>query len=805
MESLWQDLRYGARRLRANPAFTLAAAFSLALGIGAATAIFSIVDAVLLRPLPYPAAGRLVALNELNERHNKIQFGEPNLDDLRARQHSLTAIVKYGGGVTTVLGGREPVRRQAVWVSREFFQVMGAQPAIGRGFTPEEARLNGAPAVVVSHAFWQEQLGGKSDLSGLQLRMDDSSFAVVGVMPPGFSFPPKTDLWTPSEVIAPLPSRTAHNWRALGRLKDGVALAGAQREISAIGKQLRQEHGKGVDLIDITTTPLRETLVGDVRRTLTLVLAAVGFLLLVACSNVANLLLARVTARQKEFAVRAALGATRWRMLRQLLAENLLLALFAGAAGVLLAIWGLDALVGLSKDYVPRTNEIAMNWRVLAFAFGLSALVALALGCVPAFRFGAGVLRAGLTEAGRGLSAHTVSKRLRAGLVVAQIALTLVLLIGAGLLAKSLRTLLQIDPGFQPESAVTMTFTVPSPNWAKPEAELEQQQQLAQGHQQMFERLRALPGVTAVGGVSTLPMTGGPDGQFLIDNDSNQKGNAEYRVVGGDYFTAMGIRLLRGRLFSDGDSANAPHAAVISQRLAQRYFPNADPLGRTLQFGNMDGYKNLLHIVGVVGDVREYGLDEPVTATIYAHYLQRPRRTADFTVVARAQGEASALMAPMRATMQSLQPDAPLEFRTLRQVFAASFDQRRFSLVLFGAFALTALVLALTGIYGVMAYAVTQRTQEIGIRMALGATGAKVMRLMLRYGLQLTLLGIGLGVAGAFAVTRLLATMLFEVRPTDPLTFIGGAAFLAAAALLACLIPARRATQVAPMIALRTE
>jgi predicted permease len=331
------------------------------------------------------------------------------------------------------------------------------------------------------------------------------------------------------------------------------------------------------------------------------------------------------------------------------------------------------------------------------------------------------------------------------------------------------------------------------------------EQQLAQSHRQMFERLRALPGVTAVGGVSTLPMTGGPNGQFLIDNDPNRKGDAEYRIAAGDYFTALGIRLLRGRLFNDSDTANATHAAVISQRLAQKFFPDTDPLGRTLQFGNMDGYQQLLYIVGIVSDVREYGLDEPVTSTIYVHYLQRPRRTAEFTVVARTPGEATALIPSMRAVMQQLQPDAPLEFRTMRQVFAASFDQRRFSLVLFAAFALTALVLALTGIYGVMAYAVTQRTQEIGIRMALGATSANVMRLMLRFGLQLTGIGIGLGLAGAFGVTRLLATMLFEVKPTDPLTFVDAAALLTVAALLACWLPARRATKVEPMVALRTE
>ena len=495
-----------------------------------------------------------------------------------------------------------------------------------------------------------------------------------------------------------------------------------------------------------------------------------------------------------------ALGATRWRLLHQLMVENILLAVLAGAVGVLLSVWSLDLLIGLNRENLPRASEITIDWRVLGFSFGLSLLVAVVLGCIPAFRFGAAELRAGLNESGRGLSAHTASKRWRATFVVAQIALTLMLLIGAGLLAKSFRTLLQIDPGFQPESAVAMEFSLPFPE------EETQQQQLALSHQQMLERLKALPGVVAVGGVSIVPMTGGgPNGQFLIDNNPTKKGYGEYRIASGGYFDAMGIRLMRGRFFNGTDGPNAQHAAVITQSLANKFFPQEDPLGRTLQFGNMDGYKDLLYIVGIVGDVRDYGLDEEHEATIYVHYLQRPRRTADFSVVARAQAEPATLIPQMRATMKSLQPNAPLEFRTLSQIFSTSLNQRRFSLVLFGAFASVALVLAIAGIYSVMMYAVTQRTQEIGIRMALGATGREILRLMLGQGLRLTLLGVGLGIAGAFAVTRLLATMLFGVTTTDPWTFTGAAILLACVALLACYLPARRATKVDPMIALRCE
>ncbi|HEX4945232.1 MAG TPA: ABC transporter permease [Blastocatellia bacterium] len=806
---MWKDFLYAVRMLRAKPTFSLTAVLSLALGIGACTAIFSIVDAVLLRSLPYPNAERIFALNEVGERGNKMRFGQPNLNDLRERQQSFAALAHYGGWTTTVLGGSDPLRKDLAWVSREFLGVLGVQPFLGRDFVADEMRIGGTRAVLVSHTFWQQYLGGKTDLSGTQLRIDNNSYAVIGVLPAGFNFPAKTDLWISCELELPNQSRTAHNWRVIGLLKANVTQASAQTELSAIGRQLRQEHGKGVDLVDLVATPLQAAMVGNVRQTLLIVLAAVGFLLLVACSNVANLLLAQVTGRQKEFAVRAAMGATRGRLLRQLMVENVLLAILAGAVGVLFSVWCLDVLVGLNKENLPRANEIAIDWRVLGFTFGLSLLVAIVLGCVPALRFATEDLRAGLNESGRGVLAHTASKRLRSMFVVMQIALTLMLLISAGLLARSFRTLLQIEPGFQPESAVAMDVSVPAPipSIADPNPpENRHEKQLALSHQQMLERLRALPGVVAVGGVNALPMTNrGANGQFLIDNNPTKKGYGEYRIASGGYFDALGIRLLRGRVFNDSDGPNAQHVAVITERLARQFFPNEDPLGRTLQFGNMDGYQQLLHIVGIVGDVREYGLDGEAAATIYVHYLQRPRRTADFSVVVRAQVEPAALIPQLHALMKSSQPDVPLEFRTLQQIFASSLNQRRFSLVLFGVFATTALILAIAGIYSMMIYFVTQHTHEIGIRMALGATRRAILRLIVGQGLWLTLIGVGLGLIGAFAVTRLMTSMLFGVTTTDALTFAGAAILLAVIALLACYLPARRATKVDPMIALRCE
>src|SRR5262245_21277657 len=553
IEAIWQDLRYSARMLLKKPGFTAVATLTLGLGIGACTAIFSIVDAVLLRPLPYPEAEKLVSLKEVDAKGRRITFAEPNFWDVRARNHTLAAAAEYNMGLTTVLGGSEPARTRVAYVSADLFKTLGARPATGRSFLPEEAKVGGHPVAVVSHGFWQRLLSGRNDLAAAPLRIGDTSYAVVGVMPQSFNFPKDAEIWLPFELYPSMESRRSHGRRVIARLRDGVTLGQARADLSAIGKQLKQENGANIDLIDVAALPLKEAMVGDVSLSLLVIQAAVGFLLLVACANVGNLTLARATARRREFAVRMALGATRWRLARQFIVENLLLALLAGGAGALLSFWGVAALVGLNQGNLPRAEEISVNARALAFTFALSLLVAVALGLAPLPRFGGRDLQAGLKESARGQSANAASHRLRALLVVTQVALTMALLLGAGLLIKSFVKLLEIDPGFRTESAVVMEISLNDEPMEMP-FNNEPAQRRASFYRQTLERLAALPGVTAVGGVNGLPMAGGGnDGEFLIDNNPALKGYGEFRVASPGYFNAMGIRLLRGRLFDQSD------------------------------------------------------------------------------------------------------------------------------------------------------------------------------------------------------------------------------------------------------------
>lgn len=802
MQSLFQDVRYGARMLLSQPSFTLIAVLTLALGIGATTAIFSVVDAVLLRALPYPQPERLVQLREINERGVRIRFAEPNYLDVQARNRSLEAVAQYAGGAVVVTGGNAPARARAFWVSQDFFKVLGVRPQAGRAFLPEESKPGGPPVALVSHRFWQNSLGSRADFNEVKLNVDGVFFNVVGVMPPGFDYPGEGEIWVPREVEPAQTSRTAHNWLVVARLRPDSTLAQAQADISAIGKQLRQEHGKSTDAVDLAVVPLQEILTDNVRAGLWTMLAAVSLLLLVACANVANLLLARVTARARELAVRAALGATRWRIARQFVTENLLLALLAGVAGVLLAFWGVDLLRTLNPGNLPRAAEIAVNGRVLGFTLGLAALIALALGVVPLARFVPVDLQTALKDAGRNQASASGGNRLRSALVVSQIALTLVLLAGAGLLGRSFMKLLQTEPGFVTESAVAATVSLPTT------VDKAQEQRLKQFHEQLLTRLNQLPGVLAAGGINALPLTGrGANGTFRKDDNPLTTGEGEYRLASSGYFTAMGIPLVRGRFFDERDSGAAPDAAIISQSLARKYWPDEDPIGRTIQFGNMDGDKDLLHIVGIVGDVRDRGLDTQPTGTVYAHSLQRPQwwQVSNQSYVVRAQGEPGALLPVLRAEITALNPEALVNVSTLEQVFDASLNAQRFSLVIFGVFAAVALVLAAAGIYGVMSYAVTQRTQEIGVRLALGAQTGDVIGLVIRQGMRLALLGVALGLVGSWALLRVIKDMVFGISTADPLTFMVIAALLTVVALLACWLPARRASKVDPLVALRYE
>ena len=826
MDTLIKDIRYSIRSLAKRPGFTAIAALTLALGIGASTAIFSVVDGVLLRPLPYPDADQIVQLREVTERGNRIAFAEPNFLDLRARTHSFESMAQYSGQLTTVTGATEPVRVPTFVVSSDFFNVLGVKPVIGRTFLPEETKPGVSPVVVVSYGFWQRLLGGRSDLSDINLRLMDQNARVVGVMPAHFAFPQNAEIWFPRELSPAQISRTAHNWSVVARMRTGVTTEQAHAELSALAKQLKQEHGKDIDAVDFAVVPQQEFMVGNVRNALMMILVAVGFLLLVACANVANLLLAQATSRQRDFAVRSALGATRFRLARQFITENVLLVLIAGALGVVISFWGVDLLLGLNQQSLPRLSEIGVNGRVVAFTFGLSLLIGIVLGLVPLLRFSTKDLERTLRESGAGARGYA-GQRVRGLLVVGQMALTLILLVAAGLLGKSFYRLLQVDPGFKTESAVAMELSLPNPPMNKdryarlmeaykrlqeqgiaPDVKVdfnaeEERQRLFQA--QLLERLSNTPGVSAVGSISHLPLTGGgPDGQFLVNNNPSRKGNADYRRASAGYFSAMRIPLLRGRTFDASDQVNSPNAAVISQSLAQKYWPNEDPIGQTIQFGNMDGDLRLLHVVGVVGDIRDYGVDEEIAPTLYANSQQR-LPTSTWTVVVRAQADPATLVPVMRDTVRQLDPQLPLKFRTLDQVFSSSLDQRRFSLVIFGFFGVTALLLAAMGIYGVTAYTVAQRTQEIGIRIALGAQMRDVLSLMLRKAMSLVLVGAAIGLVGAYAVTRLMSNLLFGITPTDLTTFIAVPLVLLLVALVACLIPARRATKVDPLIALRYE
>ena len=826
METLIKDIRFGVRSLLARPGFTVLAVFTLALGIGACTAIFSVVDGVLLRPLPYPHPEEIVQLREINSAGRQISFAEPNFRDVRSRSRTFEAVAQYNGALTTVTGGSEPVRAAVIVVSSDFFRVLGSQPVAGRAFLPDESKPGGAPAAVVSYGFWQRLLGGKPDLAGTTLRLMDQTVTVVGVMPAGFAFPQNAEVWIPRELFPQEISRSAHNWSVVARLRPTIKTETADAEVSSIAKQLKQEYGKDMDGVNFSVVPQQEYMVGNVRRALIMIFVAVGFLLAVACANVANLLLAQMTARQREFVVRSALGATRLRLARQFITENLLLALAAGALGVLLSFWGVNLLLGLNQRSLPRMSEIGVSGRAIAFTLGLSLLIAAVLGVVPLLRFSTRDLETSLRETGSGARGYA-GRHMRSLLVVAQTALTLILLVGAGLLGKSFYRLLRIDPGFRTESAVVMELSLPNPRMDEqryqqfmqsykrlleqgvaPDTGVqlsaeEERQKLFQ--KQLLERLSATPGVDAVGSINSLPLTGGgADGTFLIGNDPAQKGHAEYRLASSGYFAAMRIPLLRGRTFDSSDQPNSPNAAVVSQSIARKYWPNEDPIGQTIQFGNMDGDLRLLHVVGVVGDVHDYGVDVPITPTIYGNALQR-LPSSSLTMVVRGRVEPSALVPALREAVRSLDPQLPLKFRTLDQVFSSSLDQRRFSLVIFGVFGAAALLLAAMGIYGVTSYAVAQRTQEIGLRMALGAQASDVLKLVLRNGMSLAFIGAAIGLAGAYAVTRVMRSLLFEVVPTDLATFTIVSVGLILVALLACFIPARRATRVDPLVALRYE
>ncbi|MEY2429055.1 MAG: hypothetical protein QOJ40_1940 [Verrucomicrobiota bacterium] len=824
VETSWQDLRFAARMLRKSPGFTSVAILTLALGIGASTSIFSVVDAVLLRPLPYPNPQQIVRVWEQAPDGHRINLADPNFDDFLAQNNTFANLAVYGFGLSSVSGGSEPVRLDIAAVSRDFFKVLGVEPVRGRAFAPDEQRLHGAPAVIVSHNYWQSYLGGAPNLSRFHLSMEGGVYQVVGVMPQGFEFPAGVAAWIPRELDSEIPDRTAHNWRGVGRLRGGVTVAQARTNLGAIARRIRDQYGKKVDLDDAAVIPLADAMVGDVRTALLTLLGGVGLLLLVACANVAGLLLVRTSARLKELAVRAALGAGRGRLIRQFLAESFVLSFAGGAIGILIAIWAVKIIPAILPANLPRQQGIAINTPVLLFALAAVVAVAVSLGLFTAWRAAGGDLNETLRAGSRSYTGTSASQRFRGVLVIGEIATTLVILVGAGLLGRSFLRLISTSPGFSHENLITMEFSPPIPQgkWGTDQSAIARQVHLMDD---VLARLGALHGALSVGLSGAIPVAAGDnlaDGGFLILNgqksptnfdewariaqNPSQVGHALYCVAGKGYFRTLGIPLIRGRIFGDQDNLNSLNVAVISQSLARQQWPDQDPVGQIINFGNMDGNVNPLTIVGVVGDVRAEGLDRPPSSIIYVDYRQRGlNANSSPTIVMRAAAPTTEILSAARGIFRDRAPDAPVKFSTFAEEMGGWLAARRFLLLLGGLFAAVALVLAALGIYGVVAFSVTRRTQEIGIRMSLGAGRDNILRLVLGEGARIAALGVVIGIAASLAITRLISTLLFGISATDPLTFVAVAVLLSAVALVASYIPARRATRVDPLVALRYE
>ncbi len=838
--TLFQDLRYGVRVLRRNSGSSLTAIFTLALGISATTAIFSVVYGVLLRPLPFDKPDQLIQVWEKSSKGNQMNLADLNFQDLRAQNRSLQGLAEFSSGLASVSGGSEPKRLMVASVSSDFFPLMRIFPIRGRGFAAEDQRPGAGAVALVSYSYWKQYLNSVDDLSSVRLRAENRLASVIGVLPPGFRFPEDSDVWMPRELSPFLPARSAHNWEAIARLRDGVTLAQAQDDLSAIAGAIRKQYGDNVDLVGVSMLPLQNALTSTVRPSLLILLGAVGFLLLVACANVMNLLLAQAAARESELAIRSALGASRGRMVRQFMAETLLLSLTGGAIGVLAAAWGVHWLLKLAPPDTPGLASVSMNLPVLFFALGLCLVVAVGLGTFTALRSGSDDIRTTLAEGGRGNAGSFRTQLIGRSIVVMQLAITMTLLIGAGLLGRSLMRVLSVDPGFRTEHVVTIDLALPSA--FAPDQKIRRAQFL----NDLFSRLRVLPGVQEVGGTNALPLATGissyggfaevntkqlsaktldllnrsargnvwDDSSLAKDlsdfvvplfRDPKQGGSADYASVSEGYFRSLGIPLYRGRLFDDRDTMNAPHVALISQSLVREKWPNEDPIGHTIEFGNMDGDLRLLTVIGVVGDVRESSLEKPARPTIYVNYRQRPQATYRFSAVVRTAGDPAQVIASARKIVRDLDPDVPPSTSSFTAIFAASTSGRRFNLALFGVFAATATLLAIAGIYGVLAYSVARRTREMGVRMALGASSGNVMRLVLGQAAVTTGIGVVLGLVGSFILMRFLQSMLYQISAADPITFAGVALLLIGVALLAAYLPARRATKVDPNVALRYE
>jgi predicted permease len=795
------DLKYALRSLRKNPGFTLLAVVVMALGIGANTAVFSIVNAVLLKPLAYSNPDRIVTLSSLwRKSGGHGQVSAPDFHDWHNQSTAFESMAYYQDDSTSVMSGASAEYAHIAQVTPEFFQVFGVQPAAGRLFSSEEQKPGGAGAVLISYSYWQSHFGANANALGQAVRMLGKSFSIAGVLPPRFHFPNQTDIWIPANVVFPeTESRGAHNYRVVGLLKPDVGLEQAQAQMTAIGARLERQYKDSNTGKSVAVVRLRDEMVRNVKLTLYLLLGAVALVLLIGCANVANLLLARATARTREIAIRAAVGASRSRIVRQLFVESMVLALIAGTAGLLLAKWGSDALVALAPGDVPRLGESGIDAWVLAFTLVISVAASLLFGLAPALQISRVDLNETLKQGANRAMSGGRGGRMRAALVVVEVALSVVLLAGAGLLIRSFAALHSVALGFRPEHVLVMESDVPS-------SSLEDARRATRFYKDLMGDLATLPGVSAVGGVRNIPGTTASDGSYVIDRLAGftvSAPQAVFSVVTPGAFAAAGIPLKRGRDFNESDTYDAPFTAIINEALARKSFPGQDPLGRTIYCG-LDSMKGM-QIVGVVGDIRQYGPAAPPAPEIVMPYEQHPQTVTALDIVVRASVPGSALWGPIQRKVRARSTEVPMKFASMQDMLAENTAAPRFRTLLLGLFAAIAVCLAMAGVYGVVAYTVGQRSSEIGLRMALGARTGDVLRLILGQGMTLTGIGLAVGLVAAVAATRLVASMLFEVKASDPATYIGVAALIAAVSLAASYIPARRAARVDPASALRRD
>jgi putative ABC transport system permease protein len=809
LDTLWQDVRFGVRMLAKNPGFAAVAVLTLGLGIGANTAIFSVVNAVLLRPLPFENPDQLVMIWQTNTQKGILQdlVSPQNLHDWQQQSHTFGQIAAFNPRGFSLTGTDEPEQLPGTFVSVELFPMLGANPLLGRNFLPDEGRPGGNRAVIISFALWQRRFGGDPDLVGKSLTLNDAIYTVVGIMPAKFQFPiqgqfpiPVSEVWAPLAIDPAQVNRGSRELFTIGRLQSGVSIEEAQAEMATIAQRLAEQYPDSNRGIGVHLVGYHQQLTGNLRAALLILLGAVVFVLLIACANVANLLLARAATRQRELAIRTALGAGRARLMRQLLTESMLLSLLGGALGLALALWNFNAIVAALPAHMPRAAEIHVDRQVLVFTFAVAVMTGVIFGLVPALQASSLNLNEALKESGGKGTGGFVRHRVRSLLIVTEIALALVLLVGAGLLIKSFHRLQQVNAGFNPENVLSVPVVMPQSRYPDGNARVA-------FINRIMEKMKALPGVQAVAGVTILPLSGEySSASFIVEGQTvspEGRNIANMRAATPDYFRVMSIPIIKGRGFTEQDHSDAPTVVIINESFERLYFPDEEPIGKhVISPASRDGVP--MTIVGVAGDVRNGGPEDEPRPEFYYSYFQNPIRFMFMAI--RTSAEPSGLIPAIRREIWSEDKDLPLaNISTLEQMLGKTTAQRRFNLLLLGLFSGLALVLAVVGIYGVVSYAVTQRTHEIGLRLALGAQPGDVRKLVIRQGMIPVVAGIAIGLSGALALTRLMKSLLFGVSATDPLTFVGLSLLLVVVALVACWIPARRATKVDPLLALRYE